>query len=177
MNLAEIMMEKISVPAVFLALCLASPAWAFQARTKTVHDGDSLKVQRADKQLVTIRLYGIDAPEFKQAFGQDAKKRLMALVARKNVDIEPVDTDHYGRTVALVRLKDGTLVNEVMVADGLAWVYTQSAPRTCASTWPSLSGRRGRSGAAFGPTAPRCALRTGARSTRPRNGTQRRCAP
>lgn len=33
--------------------------------------------------------------------------------------------DRYGRSVALVRLPDGTLLNEVLVADGLAWVYEE----------------------------------------------------
>lgn len=106
-----------------LCLCLATPAWAFQARTKSVHDGDSINITNSDGVVVNIRLYGVDAPELKQSFGYQAKKRLIKLASRQTVDIEPMDTDRYGRTVALVRLKDGTLVNEVMVAEGLAWVY------------------------------------------------------
>ncbi len=106
-----------------LVLGLAAPAWAWQARTKFVYDGDSLNVVKQDGSLETIRLYGVDAPEVKQPFGYQAKRRLAKLVGRKQLEIEPVDTDRYGRTVALVRLRDGALVNEVVVAEGLAWVY------------------------------------------------------
>jgi len=108
-----------------LSLILATPALAWESRVKGVRDGDSLNVLNDDGVLVNIRLYGVDAPEAKQAFGFQARKRLAQLVSRKNVRIENVDTDRYGRTVALVRLDDGTLVNGEMVRAGLAWVYDQ----------------------------------------------------
>lgn len=120
---------RIRLTPLLLVLCLAAPAWAWQARAKTVHDGDSLSVQNAEGALVNIRLYGVDAPELKQHFGYQAKKRLAKLAGRKQLDIEPVDTDRYGRTVALVRLKDGALLNEAMVAEGLAWVYDDFCQR------------------------------------------------
>lgn len=104
-------------------LCLASPAWCYVASAKNVHDGDSLTVRRSDNTIVALRLYGIDAPELKQAYGRHARKLLSSLAARQRVQVEPLDTDRYGRTVALVRLPDGALLNEVMVAEGLAWVY------------------------------------------------------
>jgi len=106
-------------------LCLASPAWGYVASAKSAHDGDSLKVRRADKTVVALRLYGIDAPELKQAYGRHAQKLLSSLAAGRQLQVEPLETDRYGRTVALVRLPDGALLNEVMVAEGLAWVYDE----------------------------------------------------
>jgi len=108
-----------------IIVALASPGWAFEATAKTVRDGDSLTVSGPEGVLVNIRLYGIDAPEYKQAYGYQARKSLSKLLGRKTVQIEPQDTDRYGRTVALVRLPDGTLVNEIMVVEGHAWVYPQ----------------------------------------------------
>jgi endonuclease YncB( thermonuclease family) len=108
-----------------LLLAAASPALAWDSRTKSVRDGDSINVTNADGVVVNIRLYGLDAPEAKQSFGYQAKKRLTQFVSRKTIFIENVDTDRYGRTVALVRLSDGTLVNEEMVRSGMAWVYEQ----------------------------------------------------
>jgi endonuclease YncB( thermonuclease family) len=118
-----------------LILSLAAPALAWESRTKSVRDGDSINVTNEDGVLVNIRLYGVDAPETKQAFGYQAKKRLTQLVSRKAIIIENVDTDRYGRTVALVRLADGTLVNEEMLRSGLGWVYEQFCLREdlCAS--------------------------------------------
>jgi len=112
-------------PLLVCALWLASPAWAFVARAKSVQDGDSLTVRLGDNALVTLRLYGIDAPELRQPSGRSARKRLAALALRQTLDVQALDTDRYGRTVALVRLGDGALLNEIMVAEGLAWVYDQ----------------------------------------------------
>ena len=95
------------------------------ASVKGVHDGDTITARRNDKTVVTLRLYGIDAPELKQAYGRHAQQLLSSLAARQRLVVEPLDTDRYGRTVALVRLPDGTLLNEVLVAEGLAWVYEE----------------------------------------------------
>lgn len=121
------MKQRILLFAMSLALVLLCGgfAWPYDARVKSVVDGDSINVHGPDLQIVHVRLYGIDAPESRQAFGYQAKKRLSKLVSRRTVSVEPLDTDRYGRTVALVRLDDGTLVNEVLVAEGLAWVYEQ----------------------------------------------------
>jgi len=116
------MVAAVGISLLFLA-CGSRLAWAYTAHVKTVRDGDSLTASGADGALVHVRLYGIDAPEYKQSYGLEAKKRLARLLSRKNVDVEAVDTDRYGRTVALVRREDGVLVNEVMVAEGYAWVY------------------------------------------------------
>ena len=116
---------KKNIFALILIFLVANSAWAFEARVKSVHDGDSINVYGPGDLVINIRLYGIDAPESKQPFGYQAKKRLSKLVSRKTLNIEPVDTDRYNRTVALVRLEDGTLVNQIMVEDGLAWVYDQ----------------------------------------------------
>ncbi|MHC1699466.1 MAG: thermonuclease family protein [Humidesulfovibrio sp.] len=112
-----------------LAVALQAPALAWESRAKSVRDGDSINVTNADGVQVNIRLYGVDAPEAKQAYGIQARKRLAQLVSRRLLRIENVDTDRYGRTVALVRLGDGTLVNEEMVRSGLAWVYGQYCQR------------------------------------------------
>jgi endonuclease YncB( thermonuclease family) len=51
------------------------------------------------------------------------------------VDVEPVTTDRYGRTVAFVRVGD-LLVNEELIRQGLAWVYTRYCDRTiCEERW------------------------------------------
>ncbi len=105
-------------------------ALAFSARVVSVADGDTLTVQGEDEERLKVRLYGIDAPEHDQRYGKEARRALSSLVRRKTVDVEPVDADRYGRTVALVRLEDGLLVNEELVARGAAWYYGQYCRRS-----------------------------------------------
>jgi micrococcal nuclease len=53
-----------------------------------------------------IRLYGIDAPEMGQDFGRKSKDFASGMVGNKMVEVEVMDTDRYGRTVAVI-LVDG----------------------------------------------------------------------
>ncbi len=76
----------------------------------SVYDGDTIKVQRGSQQ-IKIRLYGIDTPEKKQAYGNQAKSLTNKLVRGKTVNVDPIDTDRYGRTVGLVSV-NGQSVNK-----------------------------------------------------------------
>ena len=99
----------------------SAPAAARDGVVTRVLDGDSFRV-RVGRTTETIRLYGIDCPEYRQSGWQQAKKRTNALVRGHRVGIQPMDVDRYGRTVALVSV-DGHLLNAELVRTGWAWVY------------------------------------------------------
>ena len=101
------------------------PAYAWEGHVTGVLDGDSLRVKRSSR-VYEIRLYGIDSPEYGQFCWLEARGLTRGLVLGKIVNIKPVDTDRYGRIVALV-WQQGQLVNSELVRNGLAWVY----PRYC----------------------------------------------
>jgi len=70
------------------------------------------------------RLFGVDCPEKRQAFGKRAKQFTSSLVFGKVVNVTPVTKDRYGRTVALVSV-NRKLLNEELIKNGLAWVYNR----------------------------------------------------
>jgi len=123
----------------FFHLVIAGNAFAWPGQIVAVTDGDTVKVLHNGQQ-VKVRLYGIDAPEKKQAFGQAAKSQLQAMVTGKNIDIEPVDIDRYGRTVGIVRA-DGAVINGAMVKNGYAWVYEQYCRRSECRDWKAEQGQ------------------------------------
>jgi endonuclease YncB( thermonuclease family) len=102
-----------------------SKAWT--GKVVGVSDGDTIKVLRAGQQ-VKIRLYGVDTPEKKQAFGQAAKRFTAGMVAGKVVGVDPVDVDRYGRAVGLV-VVNGVSLNAELVRGGYAWVLSGIARR------------------------------------------------
>ena len=117
---------KIRIAGMFVAVVFwVSPAFAWQGYVVKVLDGDSIRVKRAGK-VYEIRLYGIDTPEYKQPFGKKAGRLTRRMLLHKNVVVQPVDVDHYGRIVALVS-RNGRLVNQELVRQGAAWLY----PRYC----------------------------------------------
>lgn len=96
---------------------------SFRCEVVGVADGDTFSCLYG-KQATTVRLYGIDAPEKKQAFGKESKQYLSSLIFRKTVTVSSYGHDRYGRTLGLVYV-DGQAVNHKMVAAGYAWVYRQ----------------------------------------------------
>jgi len=106
-----------------MSICGTSQAW--EGVVTKIQDGDSFRV-RQGRATKTIRLYGIDCPEYQQPGGLQAKKLTSSLLKGRHIDIQPVDRDRYGRIVAVVRL-GGQVVNAELVHTGWAWVY----PRYC----------------------------------------------
>jgi len=116
-----------------LLVLASAPVHAWTGQVVAVTDGDTIKVLQ-DGIETKVRLYGVDAPEKKQAFGQKAKDFTASLVAGKMVNVEPVDQDRYGRIIGLVTVA-GRSLNEELIKNGFAWVYRQYCRREECSIW------------------------------------------
>ena len=94
-----------------------------------VIDGDSLRRGETD-----IRLYGIDAPEYRQSCrdkhgteyscGKQSANALRGLVKGQDVSCSSVETDRYGRAVAVCKIGDLD-INGEMVRLGWAVAYSR----------------------------------------------------
>jgi endonuclease YncB( thermonuclease family) len=108
-----------------LWLSFLVPLGAGLACAQTVTDGDTIKHNGT-----TYRLWGIDAPETRQACadgwpaGIEASRHLADLMSGHTVVCEYKDRDRYGRTVALCRA-DGQDLGAAMVRAGMAWAFTR----------------------------------------------------
>lgn len=90
----------------------------------SVKDGDTIEML-INSKAVRIRLFGVDAPEKGQPFGEKSRQYTADLCFGKTVRMEKKDKDQYGRIVAEIYLPDGTSLNHRLVAAGFAWHYTQ----------------------------------------------------
>jgi endonuclease YncB( thermonuclease family) len=124
-------------PLAVLALAgITAAGWFTQRQTQEIAgqiagpariiDGDSLVVAG-----VEIRLYGIDAPEYRQycfrrgrpwRCGVEATRALRALIAGRPVACRAREQDRYGRTVAACAA-GGVDLGAAMVASGHAVAY------------------------------------------------------
>ncbi len=87
----------------------------------SVTDGDTIKVL-VNKETVTVRLEGIDAPESGQSFGKKAKEALAGLVAGKTVTVKKTGADKYKRTLGIVIVGDVD-ASAKLLEDGWAWHF------------------------------------------------------
>ncbi|EAI8667887.1 thermonuclease [Campylobacter upsaliensis] len=99
-------------------------------KVSRVIDGDTIELlAKTSKEnpynhitKLKIRLYGIDAPELKQAYGKEAKEYLSALVLKQEVSLIIENKDKYERIVGTLFLK-GQDINKEMVKNGYAHAY------------------------------------------------------
>jgi endonuclease YncB( thermonuclease family) len=101
------------------------PPEKIAAPTATIRDGDTLVLSGR-----TFRLYGIDAPEYRQTCkdgagrdwpcGQAARLQLAALAAAGSIICEPQAVDRYGRDVARCASATAPDLARFMVEAGLA---------------------------------------------------------
>jgi endonuclease YncB( thermonuclease family) len=114
--------ESLSLRHLFLALSLTAGlarAETFEANVVGVQDGDSLTVMR-ERQRVQVRLVGIDAPERKQAYGDQSRRSLATLCWKKRASIAWLEKDAHQRLLGRVNCS-GVDANAEQVRRGLAW--------------------------------------------------------
>jgi len=127
-----------------------------KARVDRVKDGDTFeaRLERTNRgggpaiQHATVRIHGIDAPERGQAYGEQAKAALAALVDGRDVELLETDRDREGRLVAVVML-EGRDVGAVLIRSGHAWAFreylggVEGDDDYCALEYEARAARRG----------------------------------
>ncbi|WP_242156372.1 thermonuclease family protein [Aestuariivivens sediminis] len=89
----------------------------------SITDGDTFKILNQDSTQLKIRVANIDCPERKQPFSQRAKEFTSNAVFNKNVQLNVLNEDRYGRYVALVKYNDSLDLSQELIKNGLAWHY------------------------------------------------------
>jgi len=110
-----------------LAFASSARAELIEARVTHVGDGDSLSVCIAGHE-ARVRLMYIDAPEYRQAFGKEARRSLAELCADRVARLAWEQKDRYGRILARVSCQDID-VNAEQVRRGMAWVSSLDKPQ------------------------------------------------
>ena len=102
---------------------------AFEGRVVGISDGDTISVMRNGKAQ-KVRLYGVDAPEKKQPFGERAKQFTSEQTFGQKASVMIIENDRYGRVVGVVIMPyERESLNIQIVRAGLAWHYRQYAPK------------------------------------------------
>jgi len=111
-----------------------------------VIDGDTFKCTLRSGEEINVRMIGIDTPESRVnpklerdvsktglsreeiiSMGKEATEFTKRLLPKGEVVYLEQDvqkTDRHGRVLAYVWLKDGRMLNEILVREGMAQVYT-----------------------------------------------------
>lgn len=100
---------------------------SYNAKVIGIADGDTVVIRRNGRK-EKVRLFGVDCPEKRQAFGSDASQFTHLATLNTNVTVVPVQQDRYGRVVAYLILENGRNFNYLLVSEGFAWWFRRYAP-------------------------------------------------
>ena len=90
-----------------------------------VCDGDTVYVKTAAGDSLKVGLYGVDAPEKNQEFGKDSSEFVSKYSLGKEVLLNKISVDLYGRTVGVIFVMGSEKsLNEILLEKGMAWHYT-----------------------------------------------------
>lgn len=143
-------MKRSVVFIVFLFFAFPVGALAWPGTVVSVHDGDTITVEREGGERERIRLFGIDCPELAYAGRWKAQPYSRAATdfvkgmfrSGKSVDVAIWEMgESYGRIVGgVIMLHNGQTVQEEMVRAGLAWVDARFCKRSIPEcrTWLRL---------------------------------------
>ena len=94
-------------------------------KVTAITDGDTFKLLTKDSTLIKVRLANIDCPEKKQAFSTRAKQFASKAIFGKNVKLEYLKKDRYGRFICNVIYNDSLNLSHELLKQGLAWHYVK----------------------------------------------------
>lgn len=107
-----------------------------KAKIIRCHDGDTCTTDKGEK----IRLACIDAPELKQPFGKASRDHLKEIITDRPVKIDRINTDRFGRTIAILYISDGGKwqpVQSLQSKAGTVWAFDRFK-RNC-PIWNSIN--------------------------------------
>ena len=94
------------------------PGQTFTGKVVEVTDGDTFDIRRSIGGQVTVRLFGVDAPESSQSYGTAATRAARWIIGGSNIRVNVRDVGRYGRAVARIEVGGGNL-SEMMVRRGI----------------------------------------------------------
>jgi endonuclease YncB( thermonuclease family) len=100
------------------------------------HDGDTCTTDKGEK----IRLACIDAPELKQPFGKASRDYLKEIIKDRAAKIDRINTDRFGRTIAILYINNGgkwQAVQSLQSKAGTVWAFDRFK-RNC-PLWHSIN--------------------------------------
>lgn len=112
---------------VILLICHTNSVLAqkFQVKVVKISDGDTFTSINRDNLQLKFRVWGIDAPEKKQAFGTKSKEYLSSLIFGKTITVDVQKQDGWGRYIAYVYTPDDRDVSLEMINSGMAWQFIE----------------------------------------------------
>lgn len=120
---------------IFFVLLFSGWAFALSGKCNRILDGDTIEIVSAQGK-TRIRLYGVDTPEKKQAYGKESRLFTISMVAGKTIEVQEKGFS-YNRIVGIVYVGDVCLNMELLKA-GFAWLAPGYCKESFCNSWKDI---------------------------------------
>ncbi|MEQ8925564.1 MAG: thermonuclease family protein [Fulvivirga sp.] len=107
----------------------------FTGKVVNVIDGNTFEIENEDGEVIQFMLSEVDCPEFGQTLSDEAKAFTEDLILKKKVQVELKGKDWLGNRLAIITLRNGTVLHEELLKEGLGWADRKAS--TASSTLES----------------------------------------
>lgn len=99
----------------------------FVGKVVNVIDGNTFEVEIENGEVIKLMLSEVDCPELGQAMGEEARLFSDDLILKKKVTIELKGKDWLGNKLAILTLRNGKVLHEELLQNGLAWASNKAS--------------------------------------------------
>lgn len=120
-----ILLRSFFIFVMFLTFGISVLAQPLSGKVISITDGDTFKMLTIDSTQIIVRVANIDCPERKQVYSRKAKEFTSNAIFGKQIKLEVIKKDRYGRLVALVYYDMDKNLSEELLTYGLAWHFVK----------------------------------------------------
>ena len=117
--------KKAIIYSFFCLISFVLHAQNITGKVVAITDGDTVKLLTRDSTLIKVRVANIDCPERKQPYSTMAKQFTSQQVFDKEVKLEYLKKDRYGRYICNVIYNDSLSLSKELLKNGMAWHYVK----------------------------------------------------
>lgn len=114
---------NLSIIITFLSVYISIGQNLLTGKVIGIKDGDTVVVIDSLNRQTTLRLAEVDCPEKNQPFGTKAKQFTSDKVYLKTVKYVVIDTDRYGRSIAMIYYDNNKYLSAEIIRAGMGWHY------------------------------------------------------
>ncbi|MEQ8478427.1 thermonuclease family protein [Fulvivirga sp.] len=112
---------KITSLLFFIFISASTIAQTFTGKVVNIIDGNTFEIIDDYDEVTKFMLSEVDCPELGQQLSEEAKVFSEQLILKKKVGVTVKGKDMWGNKLVVIELKNGDLLHEMLIREGLAW--------------------------------------------------------
>lgn len=123
---------KIKALIFFILVSVSALAQSFTGKVVNIIDGNTFEIIDDYDEVTKFILSEVDCPELGQELSEEARAFSEKLILKKKVEVTVKGKDMWGNKLVVIELKNGDLLHEMLIEEGLAWASRKAAPKIAA---------------------------------------------